>query len=661
MNKITPFLLGLILLVTAGCSGIVAESSNPDNSSQSETFSEETVSVDNTFQNGMYSVVNITEPEYDHDDLNDSNTSNDIALIEFAGDQIIYKGGGANIENDTITITSAGTFQISGRLDNGQVIVDTQDNQAVRLIFSGIDITCTTRAPIYIKNAVKTVITLVENTVNAITDGQDYILNESGEPNAAIFSMDDLTINGQGTLFVNGNYNHGIFSKDDLRIIDGDIAVYAVNDGIKGRDSIAIKDGQITIEAGGDGLQSNNDVDLEKGNIFIEGGSVVVNAGEDGIQAENTLIISGGEVTINTSSGSENASQRIEWKNWGQHEASTVEDTEGSAKGLKAGEILVITGGKLEIDSADDALHSNNTIIIDDGQINLASGDDAIHADSVLIINGGTVQVSTCYEGLESSAITINGGDIHIVAFDDGINAASGTGNPDQGLERGMGFTQPEEDMPERPDFSAPNQAMQNPPRQGMLGDGGNTLVINGGVIFIDATGDGIDINGSITMTDGTLLINGPSTNPDSALDYYDYFDISGGYLVAVGSAGGMAMAPSVSSSQYSVVVNLETIKDPGTLFHLVNQSGEEIFTFSSSRAYQSVIISSPELKDGTTYSIYIGGESTGFSSNGLFTDGIYLPGSKVDNFTISSMVTTVGDAGEMFFGGQGGQMPRRP
>ncbi len=114
---------------------------------------------------------------------------------------------------------------------------------------------------------------------------------ESGEPNAAIFSNDDLTINGSGYLVVNANYKNGIVSNDDLKIAAGNIIVNAVNDGIKGKDSLAVQDGMITINAGGDGLQAYNDEDLEKGYIAIEGGVFYITAGLDGIQAETQLAI----------------------------------------------------------------------------------------------------------------------------------------------------------------------------------------------------------------------------------------------------------------------------------------------------------------------------------------------------------------------------------
>jgi hypothetical protein len=252
----------------------------------------------------------------------------------------------------------------------------------VVLLLNGADITSSTSAPIYVNNANKTVITLAKGTENYVSDGATYIFADAGsdEPNAAIFSKDDLTINGNGSLIVDANYNNGIDSNDDLKIISGSITVTSVNDGIKGRNSIAIKDGTITVNAGGDGLQSNNDEETGKGTIAIEGGTLNITAELDGIQAETSMLVSGGDINLSTGGGSINSSTQEGWGNWGMDNNSNIVDTAASAKGLKAGLDITITGGTIDIDSSDDSIHSNNSITIDGGNILLASGDDGVHS-----------------------------------------------------------------------------------------------------------------------------------------------------------------------------------------------------------------------------------------------------------------------------------------
>jgi len=548
--------------------------------------------------------------------------STEIIYINLQGDSITLDGTGAIVDGSTITITSAGTYSISGSLNDGQITVDTTDTENVNIILNGVDIFCSTSAPIYILSAEKTLINLADGTSNSLTDGKSYILPDAGsdEPNAAIFSNDDLAIKGSGTLTVDANYNDGITSKDDLKITGGSITVTAVNDGIRGRDSVEIKGGSVAVNAAGDGIQSNNDEETDKGYISIEDGTINIVAGTDGIQAETSLRISGGDITVSSGSGSSSVSTQNTWGNRGM--ATTTESDTDSTKGLKAGVAVIVTGGILNINSSDDAIHSNDSITISGGDIALASGDDAIHADSTLEINGGDITISRCYEGLDSSAITINGGGIHLVASDDGVNAVT----------KGAG-----------------SDAMGRPGQNTFVSTGVNSFSINGGYLVVNAGGDGLDINGPITMTAGTVIINGPTNDGNGPVDYSGSFAITGGEFIAVGSSG-MAMAPSTSSTQCSVMLTYSASQQAGTMVHIETADNEEILSFKPVKAYQSVVFSSPKLAQGSEYIVYSGGSSSGISEDGFYSGGTYTPGTEVASFTISGVVTRVGSSN--------GQMP---
>jgi hypothetical protein len=526
--------------------------------------------------------------EYDSDDMDSSSSSTSTSYVRLAGNSVALEGSGATVDGNVVTITSGGTYDISGTLDEGQIVVYTQDNALVRLILNGADLTCSTSAPIYVVNADKTVVTLAEGTQNYITDGDSYIFEDaaSDEPNAAIFSKDDLTINGAGSLTVEANYNNGIASKDDLKITGGSITVNAVNDGIKGRDRIGVKDGIITVNAGGDGMQSSNDVDSEKGFVSIEGGTIDITAGADGIQAETGILIIDGDITMATGGGSG---------------ISTVD----SAKGLKAGVSMTIEGGTINIDCADDSVHSNGSMVINGSLLALASADDAIHAESAIEINGVDIDIMKCYEGIESADITINDGEIHLVSSDDGINAVSDDGGtPVMGLP-------------------GPGQ-----------GGGNDHLYINGGYIVVDALGDGFDVNGSVYMANGSLIINGPVRNDNGALDYTGVFEMTGGLLVAVGSAG-MAQTPSQSSTQSLMVLRYSSPQATGTMIHIETEDGEGVLTFIPTKAYQSVVLCSSQLKKGATYVVYSGGSSTGTVIDGLYAGGTYTPGTELGSVAL--------------------------
>lgn len=190
---------------------------------------------------------------YDEEDLQTDPDGVVTATIEMDGDTVTVEGPGVEVDGSRVTVDGsrvtiglAGTYSLHGVLDEGQIVVDAGDEDKVVLLLNGGEITCAIGAPIVVLNADKTTITLASGTENTVTDGDGFVLEEgSDEPNAAIFSHDDLTINGGGALTVNARYHAGIVSKDDLKITAGTLTVSTLNDGIKGRDSLVIKDGVI--------------------------------------------------------------------------------------------------------------------------------------------------------------------------------------------------------------------------------------------------------------------------------------------------------------------------------------------------------------------------------------------------------------------------------
>lgn len=610
------------------------------------TKNNDTTSTNNNTTTTTTQVIDTTKSE----EIKEADT-----YIEL-GDSININGEGATVENNIVKITQAGTYSISGELKDGQIIVEATKEDKVQIQLNNATLSCSNSAPIHVKVAKKAVIALMEGTQNTITDGSEYVFEDAttDEPNAAIFSKDDLTIIGKGSLVVNANYNNGITSKDDLKIEDGQITVNSVGDGLRGKDSIVILEGQITIDAKEDGMKSSNAEEVDKGYIHIAGGTLNITSGQDGIQAETNAVIVDGEISIVSGEGSENSSSKSEsWGNWGAMQppgeqqppeeqqapgnapsdmnntinTTTIEETDtASAKGIKATSNLTISGGKINIDSSDDSIHTNDSIVINGGSINLASGDDGIHADSTIEISGGDINITKSYEGIESQSITINDGNINLVASDDGINAGGG------------------------------NDASSTSGRPGENNFNSSTnceIVITGGYTVVDASGDGLDANGSIKITGGTTIVNGPENGGNGALDYDGSCDISGGILIAAGSVD-MAQSPSLTSSQNSVNVALES-QSANTIIHIEDEKGNEVITFAPSKQYQSVIVSSPELKTGSTYTVSYGGSSTGEAKGGLYTGGKYSGGTEASSFTVSETVTNIGTSGGGSMGGPGG------
>ena len=346
------------------------------------------------------------------------------------------------------------------------------------------------------------------------------IKNSSG-PAIFVESADNVYVELKGeskvTATATKDYNGAIYSKDDLEFSG---------------------DGSLEISSSIDGIVSKDD-------LVINSGVFVVNAKDEGIVGKDSITINGGDFTISATSG---------------HGLKTSNEE-------KKGDI-VINGGKLNISSGNDGLHSIANITIASGDIMIAANDDGIHADSAVVVDGGAIDITKSYEGIEGGQITVHGGDIKVVASDDGFNAAGGS---DSAKTTASSFR----------------------------GDASKVIAISGGNIYVNAGGDGIDSNGNIYISGGTTYVDGPTNDGNGAMDYGDSdseFVITGGTLIAVGSSGMAVNA--TSAEQPSVLMNLSG-----------SHSGDLSFgpiSYTPSKTYNSVLISSPELNVGNSYALMI-------------------------------------------------------
>ena len=231
-------------------------------------------------------------------DLNESYDADTATTIKYSDSAAEITGKGASADGTAVTITAEGTYILSGSCIDGQLIVEVASTEKVQLVMNGLKLICTNSAPLWIKNCDKTAITLVDGTTTTLQDGGSYSnVNADDEPNGCLFSKDDLTINGSGTLNVYGNYNNGIACKDDLKVIGGIINITSKNHGLRGNDSVTIKDGEISISCKNDGIKASNDTDSAKGYVYIEGGTITIDAGDDALQAYTDLTVDGGKIT----------------------------------------------------------------------------------------------------------------------------------------------------------------------------------------------------------------------------------------------------------------------------------------------------------------------------------------------------------------------------
>lgn len=585
-------LVVVLLLVLAGC-GVV----KPD-----------TTTLSGTAQGAVNSTpAQVDFAKTDADMFTDRDeraeyTEDNSVLVNLEGDAVSCDFNSVTTEGTTVTIVDEGTYILRGQLADGVVIVAAEKTDKIQLVLDGVDITSLSSAPLYIREADKVFLTLSEGTKNKLTNGGSFVAIDENNIDGALFSKQDLTINGTGQLTVTSPAGHGIVCKDDLAFTGGSCVIQSASHGLDANDSIRIKNTNLIIDAGKDGMHAENLEDATTGFVYISGGNVTVEAEGDGISAAVHMQIAGGVIDILAGGGHENGENHSSG-NYGDFMGGNMEgghrpggrtrDTQvletddggSSMKGLKAVGGLLISDGALNINSADDAIHSDGAVTINGGKISIASGDDGIHGGTDLTITAGTIQISQSYEGLEAQNILVTGGDIELIADDDGLNAAggmdsSGTGGRDQKFG-GMG----------------------GPGGMGVASNG--SIIITGGELNVQASGDGLDANGSLEISGGYTVVCGPDRGDTATLDYDTTGTISGGVFIGTGASG---MAQTFSANTQGVLaVSVGGGQSSGVTITVSDSEGKELISYQPELPFSVIIFSSPELVSGQSYHVMVG------------------------------------------------------
>ncbi len=492
MKRIIP-VLGLLLLT--GCtSGTSTESTTATSDTESDSTSQTTTQT----SYGEGSSIEFTER-----DLDSSYDESTATVIVLADGGTTISGEGASVAGDVITISAEGTYILSGSLSNGQIVIDATSEDKIQVVLDEVDITSESSAPIYIKQADKVFLTIIGDN-NLETSG-DYVAIDDNNVDGVIYSKDDLTINGTGTLIVEGDSN-GIVSKDDLILVDVTINMNVGNHGLEANDIIKVKSGSYNITSGDDAINSSNDEDGSLGNIYI-------------------------------------------------------------------------CGGEFDLDSGDDALHATATITIDGGELLMSAEDDGIHSDTEIIINSGSILIEESYEGIEAADITINGGSIELTSSDDGFNVSGG--NDSSGFGGGMD----------------------------QFASSSGVLTINDGVIYVNASGDGLDSNGDLIINGGEVYASGPTNSGNGVIDYNGEGSITGGTIIAVGASG---MDQTLTATNQGVVyMQLSQNYQSGSKIEITDSDGNVLASYTATSAFNMIVFSTSELSIGNTYTLTISGDST--------------------------------------------------
>lgn len=577
------------------------EAEDPQTADDSATKEDQT---DSTASEAQTDEEMFTDRDYETDYDGENCVS-----IRLNGSQAEASSDSVRISGSTVTITEEAVYVISGTLDDGMILVDASDADKIQLVLQGAEINSETSAPLYILEADKVFLTLAEGTENTLSNGGTFTAIDDSTIDAAIFSRQDLTMNGSGSLTVISPAGHGIVAKDDLAVTGGSYTVEAASHGLNANDSVRITgETSLNIRAGKDGIHVENEEDASLGFLYVSGGTLDIQAEGDGLSAGSYLQISDGDFRILARGGSENGASASSdsWGEFrggrgpgqpeGEHESGADQETaeaSTSMKRMKAVSWLLIIGGSFSVDSADDSIHSNGTITVENGDFQLASGDDAVHADDTLTVADGSICITESYEGLEALHIFIQGGEIVLTADDDGLNAAGGKDSSGTEGGRDAMFGNP------------PGAPGEKGGEQNLSSNG--SIEISGGTLDITASGDGIDANGSVSISGGYTVVTGPTQGDTSTLDYDTTAVITGGTFIGTGASG---MAQSFSDSQQGVVaVSLEN-QPAQTTITIADADGTVLLEYTPQMAYEVVIYSSPRLVSGQTYTVTAGAVS---------------------------------------------------
>lgn len=594
--------------------------------------------------------------------------------------------GGATATADGVTITAGGDYLVSGVLSDGCITIETGEQDDVRLILSGASISAQDGPAINCQSADKLIITLAEGTENSLSDGHTYSVQEDEEPNAALYSRADLSINGSGALTVTGNYLHGILSKDDLRITGGSITVSAAGDALRGRDGVAICGGTLDLSAQDDGIQSNYEGDASRGWVVIEGGEIAISAAGDGIAAESVAQISGGTVTITSGEGA--ALPTADGQLYGPSMQPSAPGEPGIAApepgddirmlsmDESAGDLPALPEGEVSTDLPEGSLPARGTgkqggkgmdgfggrggmmpgqtttvadgesakgiksegaLYIDGGTLVLDCADDALHAADTLEVTGGDIAIASGDDALHSDdALTISDGSIAISTCYEGLEGAQiaisggliSVVSTDDGVNAAGGVD---------------SSGMSGAWGRDQFAAGSQELRISGGTLYVNASGDGIDSNGSVYMSGGTVLISGPTNSGNGALDYGGVWEQTGGVLVAAGAMG-MAQSVSSSSSQAAILVAYGSAQAAGARLTLTDAAGGVVASFAPVKQYECAVISAPGIAVGGEYLLWTGGEARDGAQGDALSGGEQLCGIQV-----SDILTGVGSDGSAY------------
>ena len=497
---------------------------------------------------------------------------------------------GVSVENGTITITSGGTYRLTGEY-SGQVKIDAAKTDTVRLVLDNAKITNSTGAALNVVSAAEAIIYTAAGTTNTVADEANYTATSDDDPDAAIYSTANLTLAGEGSLSVKGSYEEGIHTTGGLVIASGTLEVNAANTGIKGKDYVDITGGIVNVTAAQDGIKSTNTDDESMGFTRLSAGSVTVSAGDDGLKAPHTLEISGGTLNI-----------------------------EKSNEGIEA-QYINILDGDVTVNSTDDGINASLKDSSSDTSSDTTSGTAAAGQQTQQNQNGQAQQApagggAAPGGSQDSTGQSSNTGQQNSSTGQNTTNTIqNGTG---QNTDGQSSTGQNQQNMPQ-----PPAGGTGQPPADGtMPGGGGGTfevvdaaINISGGTVTVNAEGDGIDSNGTATFSGGTVTVNGPTAGGNNALDSNGDLLLNGGTVTA-GSTADMFEAPSSASTSGYLKITDSSALTQGSTVQVTDSSGTVVANYKiTTSGVQLVLLSNKNIVKGQSYTVSVTSDSVDAAS----------------------------------------------
>ena len=483
--------------------------------------------------------------------------------IKLADQTATVTGQGASFSDQTLTITQAGTYVLTGSGKNIKLVVEAADTDQVHLVFQNLTLEGEGTL-LQVNKAQEVVISLAEGSQNALTESQ---ASDDEKVKATIHSQVPLTLNGTGNLILTALTKNALEVEDDLKVLGGTYTVNAANHGFKAEGALAIEAATLTIEAGKDGLHAEHDEMIERANISLNPTQLSIAATEDGVDAGNELTIKGGTITVSQ-----------------------------SEEGLEA-RVIRQLGGDVTIKSSDDGVNASA------GSSNKTSDTSATSKTSETSTTSNTADTSSSASQATTDSDTASS------------SASQATADSAAGSKADQDNKDKNATPPSPPAGQAPPQGSQ-PPQNGQ-GPGGMPpggqeesdpslqIILEGGTLTIDAEGDGIDSNGTVTISGGSLVVNGSVQGGNGPLDATGDITITGGTVWALGTSD-MLQGFAQGSTQASITANIAGTA--GQTLIILDANGKEVARQTASKDFQAVIMSSADLVDGQTYTIQVEG-----------------------------------------------------